>query len=302
MILLRRLLSPANDTFTFSHPILALSPFALTVLACQLGGFLLMLLIQYVSGVWVYSMTPLLAPSGGLNLPHLLEVAVLAPLREELVFRGILVSTFYRRVGGQAPDRKLRAILMSALFFGAVHAVNLLNPAFSKPYVIAQVVFGVLVGAAYGCELALGSLWGCIVLHMVNNLASSVVDMQALNNHPLIWAAFAESLLVYACLCWLGARAVQAKGVCRWSAVDGMGCEALPYRLDDEGGERKLRRKKRVVKKGGAAEDKAGADGEAEEEAEEAAEAAGATEAATATVAPASAPAGIRGRRGRKVD
>lgn len=88
-------------------------------------------------------------------LLRLLQLAILPPLLEEGLFRGLMLRLLLPAVG------KTPAVLVSALVFGLMH----LDPAQS----IFAFGFGCLAGYAY---VQTGSIWFGVILHYTNNLLS----------------------------------------------------------------------------------------------------------------------------------
>lgn len=82
-------------------------------------------------------------------------IAVIAPLLEELLFRGLLQNAFARKLPIWA------AIALSALVFGAMHMDFYAMP----PLMLMGAIFGVIYHLT-------GSLRVTIVLHMINNAAA----------------------------------------------------------------------------------------------------------------------------------
>ncbi|MGV8979964.1 CPBP family intramembrane glutamic endopeptidase [Clostridium sp.] len=82
----------------------------------------------------------------------ILTVAVIAPIYEEVIFRGILLKGMSSKI-----NPKL-ALIISALFFALVH-MNI-------PQGINAFLLGLLIGAIY---LNRGSIYLCIFAHFVNN-------------------------------------------------------------------------------------------------------------------------------------
>lgn len=79
-------------------------------------------------------------------------LVVMAPLFEEVLFRGVLLESMRTRYG------VVVAWLLSSLLFGAVHG---------HPTVIVNAFFmGLILGFVY---LQTGSLWSVIFLHAINN-------------------------------------------------------------------------------------------------------------------------------------
>ncbi len=88
----------------------------------------------------------------------LFAIAVVAPLIEELLFRGLLQNALMHHVPAWA------AILLSALFFAVVHMQPLAMPALMA------------LGAAFGyIYYKTGSLRMTIILHMINNTLALVL-------------------------------------------------------------------------------------------------------------------------------
>lgn len=82
----------------------------------------------------------------------ILCIALLGPILEELLFRGVITKTLLQKYS------PVKAIIISGLIFGIVH----LNPA----QVIGACFFGCLFAWLY---YRTGSLIGCILIHILNN-------------------------------------------------------------------------------------------------------------------------------------
>ena len=95
-------------------------------------------------------------PDTALNAVLLfVTIAVVAPLLEEILFRGLLQNGLSKRLPVWA------AIALSALVFGAMHMDLYAMP----PLVLMGAIFGVIYHLT-------GSLRVTIVLHMINNAAA----------------------------------------------------------------------------------------------------------------------------------
>lgn len=97
-----------------------------------------------------------------LRMPLLVLVVAAAPFVEELVFRGVLLSGLARRmpVG--------RAIIASALVFGAVHLPDFKFAWYPVP---ALVMLGIVLA---WIRVRTRSLWPAIALHATNNLIAAL--------------------------------------------------------------------------------------------------------------------------------
>ncbi len=99
----------------------------------------------------------------------LLATVILAPLTEEIVFRGLI----YTRLKRGMPV--LLAALLSALIFGIMHG-TLLHMVFTVP-------MGLFLCLFYD---RFGSLWVPIALHMGFNLCGSVLSYYPMDSVPMI--------------------------------------------------------------------------------------------------------------------
>ena len=99
-----------------------------------------------------------LSGSASVVLVALLSLVLVAPLWEEVLFRGAFFAGFLRRFG------RYRAVLLSALVFAAVHGTPLV-----MPYVL---VLGLFLGWLRWFHR---SLWASLVLHMTNNALVALV-------------------------------------------------------------------------------------------------------------------------------
>lgn len=104
--------------------------------------------------------------------------AVLAPLAEETLFRGILQTGVASLIGWGKPSSRARcgAIVVTAALFGMMHSGT-------PHFVPALVLLGVLLGYVYERT---GSLWAPIGLHMLFNMKSLLWDrLQVYLNAPI---------------------------------------------------------------------------------------------------------------------
>ncbi len=105
-------------------------------------------------GAMVSSMTTTL----GHTVLTVLVVGVLAPVVEELIFRGVVYGYVEGRFGGMA------ALIVSALLFAAAH----IEPA----HVAVVLPTGILLGWA---RMRTGSTWPAIAAHIANNTVATVL-------------------------------------------------------------------------------------------------------------------------------
>jgi membrane protease YdiL (CAAX protease family) len=147
-------------------PVLLLVPALLLTITSMLN--LLMRVVPL--SAWEESMFSRMADG---SIAAVLAVCVLAPLLEEMLFRGIVLRGFLQRYP------RWQAIFMSALFFGAAH----MN--------IYQFVVGFVMGTvlAWLYERT-RSLIPCIALHAAYNITTLLLAdwLDAASPSRLLWA------------------------------------------------------------------------------------------------------------------
>jgi membrane protease YdiL (CAAX protease family) len=102
----------------------------------------------------------MLARAGQTGAFAFLLFVVIAPLLEELIFRGVILDGLLRRYG------PLTAILVSSVIFGLAH----LNPW----QFVTAFVLGCFMGWVY---LRSGSLAGCVLIHMSANFSGYLLRL-----------------------------------------------------------------------------------------------------------------------------
>jgi len=133
--------------------------------------------LQLCAGVWGHLHPETEAPEhpvlvafrksawGGWGQMQLLVGAVvIAPVTEELFFRGLLLGTLVRHIRRLWP-----AVVISGAAFGLIHIAQ---PQSVLPLVTMVVVLGYL-------RLRCGSLWPCIVLHALFNARTMIAALLA---------------------------------------------------------------------------------------------------------------------------
>lgn len=116
-----------------------------------------------------------LTASGGLLM--VISVGLAAPFIEEIIFRGLVFNELVKKL----PIAVI--IFLQALFFGIYH----MN--------IVQGIYTFILAIFMGMALYwTGSIWAPIILHVVNNLASTVLSLYVpqniLESYSLIFAAY----------------------------------------------------------------------------------------------------------------
>ena len=155
--------------------------------------------------IWLDALAPLsggLAEDGWRYLAGWGAVSLAVGFGEEGLFRGIVMTQL-------GLDRPLRAILISALLFGAIHLAGLLSP-IDYRLVLAQaasvVGLGVILGAV---RIRTGSIWPGIIVHAILDFCGiaaggGVVEAMQYSDDALysMLGAGAVALAWGLALCW----------------------------------------------------------------------------------------------------
>jgi membrane protease YdiL (CAAX protease family) len=195
----------------------------LTIFTVHFLGTCGMVFVQWATDHWLFSFENYYDPDTGMDWTQTADMILLAPLREELTFRGMVFTIFYLRgvafkVAPTAPavvegddsssasfqavapstneslawtsSWKLDCIIASSITFGAVHLLNLFGNRYTKTYIILQVFLGMTLGAFYCFRFVLSenAMLETVTLHMINNFFSSFlpIDQELDLTDPLI--------------------------------------------------------------------------------------------------------------------
>jgi membrane protease YdiL (CAAX protease family) len=175
--------SSMRATLLLLFPAIALTIPILLLTASMLVGLM----------AWLFPLSAgeeaMFAQMGSRNFGMVLAVCLLAPVLEEMLFRGIILRSFLRQYS------RWSAILGSAAVFGFAH-MNLYQ------YVVA-LLLGIFLGWLYERSQ---SLLPCIALHAAYNSASTALDFSGFNDGP-------DKLGMLSALPWLVALLLGAAGL-----------------------------------------------------------------------------------------
>ena len=120
-------------------------------------------------------------------------------LVEEALYRGFALFILLKAWGSTRRGLVL-ACIVQALLFGPFHLLNLLSGE-SLGAVLPNAVFATIVGVAFGAAYAYsGSLWTCVVLHALIDMAGSANEAMGIVEHvpekSFSLSTFLPSLLV----------------------------------------------------------------------------------------------------------
>ena len=147
-----------------------------------------------------------------------------AGIKEEFLFRGVIVSTLLRRW----KDRNmfLQAALVSGIVFGLIHATNVLagaDPMQTLFQVIASVGVGIFFAAVYIRCVRCGSILPCMFYHVLHDIIAIAAESNVAENgimyaQALSWGdafSLALSFVLAAVGLWLirGAKTEQMREI-----------------------------------------------------------------------------------------
>ncbi len=131
----------------------------------------------------------------------ILMLVILAPVMEEVLFRGILLESVRSKYGAG------RAIVVSALMFGVIH--------FIPQQVVNAFVIGLILGYIY---IRTESLWPVIVIHALNN-AMAYVIMQWSDGANITVRSLIEDNTIYAVVYGVSLVVLVMSGYMVWRSI-----------------------------------------------------------------------------------
>lgn len=144
--------------FNWQYSIIAV---LLVVPVIGLSNLIVDVVLYFFPGsIEAYESTIVTLMEGTSNFMLVLGIGIVAPVVEELIFRGFI----FKRLNDSFPV--WAAILIQALFFGVVHG-NLIQISYAF---VVGLILGIIV---YKSK----SLYPAIILHIINNTVSSFSDM-----------------------------------------------------------------------------------------------------------------------------
>lgn len=144
-----------------------------------------------------------------------LTTVVLAPLLEELIFRGYILGSVRRKSG------TVWAIVISSAMFGIIHLVP------------QQVIYGFVIGLILGyIYVRTESIFSVIILHAVNNAVSytlmgvtesQVTLRELIGSDVLYWIVYAVAVVLFVLSFWMISRSLRGKPAVEEEQPEGRG-------------------------------------------------------------------------------
>lgn len=198
VLIYRKLRRGEGRLFSFSlrgfNPMLILWGFVLVLLT----GIVIEPVLEIFPERWLNSVNRM-GENGGWSV---LMLVVLAPVMEELLFRGILLESVRSKYSAG------RAVVVSALLFGVIHLI--------PQQVVNAFVIGLLLGYIY---VRTDSLWPVIVIHALNNGVAYLI-MQWSDGANLTVRSLIENDTTYAVVYGVALTALVASGYMVWRSIE----------------------------------------------------------------------------------
>jgi len=133
-----------------------------------------------------------------LNFHNILMILIVSPLEEELLFHGFIFYILVRRT-----KNIIWSVIISNLFFGGYHLLNLLSSVYPLSYILFQVIFGAMMGIVYTLRFLLAlSFWENYTLHILNNVFASFLSPSKTFtiDNPIILFSVVSTAMIYSYL------------------------------------------------------------------------------------------------------
>lgn len=181
-----------------------ISRVACVVAAMHVAGTVLLYVLQKQLGYPILSLEGYFH-DGSIEWTRIIRIIVAAPVTEELVFRGILVSIF-SMYASEAPVlfRTMLKVLGPGLLFASIHLINFIGHNFTSVYILAQIGVALLFGIFYSQRFILtNTLWEPIFLHVTNNICSKYDALRLYSSTSFVRTddafSFSNPLVLYPC-------------------------------------------------------------------------------------------------------
>lgn len=153
ILLLAYLLKKRNDKcFTISFKPINKKIYFWVTLISPLYFFFIFGIVAFICALFTNFVTDTSSESSVVDIYTFISIVCLAPIGEELLFRGIILDGFLHRYS------PFKAIFFSTLFFSALHF---------GPQIASAIFLGLITGYLFYYTK---SVWPGIVLHGLNNL------------------------------------------------------------------------------------------------------------------------------------
>lgn len=140
-----------------------------------IGGFMLLATLNNLAGSLLeVAEYPAVSPSFYLIIIVIIE-QIFVGVFEEFLVRGLVLNVLLAKIQNDRFKGKMEAIILSALFFGAIHLLNL----FSEPQMInatiAQVFYAAFIGIFLGAlYLRTNNIWVVVFYHAIYDIVSEL--------------------------------------------------------------------------------------------------------------------------------
>lgn len=140
-----------------------------------IGGFMLLATLNNLAGSLLeVAEYPIVSPSLYLIIIVIIE-QIFVGVFEEFLFRGLVLNVLLTKIQNDRYKGKMEAIILSSLFFGAIHLLNLFSEPRMLNATIAQVFYATFIGIFLGAlYLRTNNIWVVVFFHAIYDIVSEL--------------------------------------------------------------------------------------------------------------------------------
>ena len=140
-----------------------------------IGGFMLFATLNNLaSALLEVAEYPAVSPSLYLIIIVIIEQIFVGVLEEFLV-RGLVLNVLLAKIQNDRFKGKMEAVILSSLFFGAIHLLNLFSAPWMLNATIAQVFYATFIGVFLGVlYLRTNNIWVVVFFHAIYDIVSEL--------------------------------------------------------------------------------------------------------------------------------
>ncbi|EDR21511.1 hypothetical protein EDI_289450 [Entamoeba dispar SAW760] len=129
---------------------------------------------------------------GQLDIPIIIDTLFFSVITEEIALRRSMLNTI--KIYTQNPKNYL--FIISGVWFGLIHFINIGTSSFTVPYVFFQMSYGMIIGYTFSIFTESLGIFPTILLHSMNN-ALAIINPFVFSPFLLLYATLSALLFIY---------------------------------------------------------------------------------------------------------
>ncbi|BFU24465.1 amino terminal protease family protein [Entamoeba histolytica HM-1:IMSS-B] len=129
---------------------------------------------------------------GELDIPVVLDNLFFSVITEEIALRRSMLNT----IKTYTPTSKNYLFIISGIWFGLIHFVNIGTSSFTVTYVLFQMSYGMVIGYTFGIFTEYLGIFPSIILHSMNNACAIFIPF-VFSPFLLLYSILSALLLIY---------------------------------------------------------------------------------------------------------